>query len=40
MLPFILFLALTVASCASSGGEEKKLEASLKLSVDAFNSAF
>jgi hypothetical protein len=42
-LPFILFLALIVASCASTGGQEKqdkKLEASLRLSVDAFNSAF
>jgi len=39
-LPFVLFLALIVASCASTGGEGKKLEDSLKLSVDAFNSAF
>src|SRR5271157_1411746 len=42
-LPFILFLALIAASCASTGGQEKqdkKLEASLRLSVDAFNSAF
>jgi hypothetical protein len=39
-LPFILFLALIVASCASTGGKDKKLEDSLKLSVDAFNSAF
>ena len=39
-LPFILFLALIVASCASTGGQDKKLEDSLKLSVDAFNTAF
>ena len=45
-LPFILFLALIVVSCASTGSQEKqdkldkKLEASLKLAVDAFNSAF
>jgi hypothetical protein len=44
--PFILFLALIVASCASTGSQEKqekldkKLEASLRVSVDAFNSAF
>jgi hypothetical protein len=38
--PFILFLALIVASCASTGGQDKKLGESLKLSVDAFNSAF
>jgi hypothetical protein len=39
-LPFILFLALIVASCASTGGQDKKREDVLKLSVDAFNSAF
>ena len=42
-LPFILFLALIVASCASSGSQDKKdktLEGSLKFAVDAFNSAF
>jgi hypothetical protein len=39
-LPFILFLTLIIASCASTGGQDKKLEDSLKLSVDAFNSAF
>jgi hypothetical protein len=38
-LPFILFLTLIVASCASTG-QDKKLGDSLKLSVDAFNSAF
>ncbi len=41
--PFVLFLALIVASCASTGSQEKqnkKLEDSLKTSVDAFNSAF
>ena len=41
--PFVLFLALVVTSCASTGGQDthnKKLEASLKLAVDAFNSAF
>jgi hypothetical protein len=36
----ILFLALIVASCASTGRQEKKLEELLKLSVDAFNGAF
>ena len=39
-LPFILFLALIVASCASIGSQDKKHEDSLKLSVDAFNTAF
>ena len=39
-LPFVLLLALIVASCASTGGEGKKLEDALKVSVDAFNSAF
>jgi hypothetical protein len=40
-LRLILFLALIVASCASTGGgQEKKLEDSLKLSVEAFNSSF
>jgi hypothetical protein len=41
-LSFILFLALLAASCASTGGggDEKKLGESLKLSVEAFNSAF
>ncbi|MGA2027038.1 MAG: hypothetical protein ABSH17_08225 [Syntrophobacteraceae bacterium] len=39
-LPFILFLALIVASCASTGRQDKKLGESLTLSVDAFNSAF
>ena len=37
---FVLFLALIVASCASSGSQDKKLVTSLKLSVDAFNDAF
>lgn len=38
---FVLFLALIVASCASSGGgAEKKLDESLKVSIDAFNTAF
>jgi len=37
---FVLFLALIVASCASTGGQDKKLETSLKLSIDAFNCAF
>ncbi len=39
-LPLIVFLALIVASCASTGGQEKKLEESLKSSVDAFNADF
>jgi hypothetical protein len=40
-LPLILFLALTVASCASTGGShDKKLEELLKASVETFNSAF
>ncbi|MFZ0927959.1 MAG: hypothetical protein WAN11_05140 [Syntrophobacteraceae bacterium] len=39
-LPFILFLAVLVTSCASTGGQEKKSENSLKLSVDIFNGAF
>jgi hypothetical protein len=45
-LPFILFLALILASCASTGSQEKqdkqdkKLEASLKLAIDGFNSSF
>ncbi|MGA2401399.1 MAG: hypothetical protein ABSG91_06805 [Syntrophobacteraceae bacterium] len=37
-VPFILLLALVPASCASTGGSEKKSLESLKASVDAFNS--
>ncbi len=39
-LLFVLFLVLIAASCASTGGHDKKLGESLKLSVDAFNDAF
>jgi hypothetical protein len=39
-LPFILILALIAASCASTGGQDKKRGESLKVSVDEFNSAF
>ncbi len=38
-LPLILFLALIMASCASTGSQEKKLDDSVKLSIEAFNSA-
>ncbi len=37
---FVLFLTLIVVSCASTGRQDKNLDASLKLSVDAFNGAF
>ena len=40
VLPLILFFALIVASCASSGSHEKKMQEAMKLSVEAFNGAF
>ena len=39
LLPFIIFLALIITSCASTWGENKKPE-EFKDSIDAFNSAF
>jgi hypothetical protein len=40
-LPLVLFFALIVASCASTGeGQEKKEERLLRASVEAFNGAF
>ena len=39
-LPLILFSALLVTSCASTDGQNKKSEDTLKLSVDIFNGAF
>ena len=38
-IPFILFVALVPASCASTGGDDKKMLDSLKASVEAFNNA-
>ena len=40
MFSLLLLLALVLASCASTGSEEKKLENSLKSSDEAFNAAF
>ena len=39
-LPLMLFIALIVASCASTGGQEKEDEASLRQSVEGFYDAF
>lgn len=37
---FMVFLALITAACVSTEGQGKKLEQSLKLSVDEFNGSF